>query len=158
MPRRPRRCRGTAGASASWRSRRGNLRRGRRRLGSGDSLDRDLERERANLQDVVVLDRGLTLERDIIDDGAVGAVEIADEHFAAANEDGTVPLADEGAAGAKIALSIATDDELGEGHRDRLPRALPLFITTRETFIPATPESWTQLLAKRWAELGPQRP
>src|SRR5438477_412291 len=66
------------------------------RLGGGGHLQADGEFERAGLEPVAVLDLDLTFHRLVVHEGAVGAAEVLNEDLAAADQDGTVTLADRG--------------------------------------------------------------
>src|SRR5437868_2599708 len=71
---------------------------GGRRLGRGGAgLQAHLETQRADLEVVLVVQLALALDRRVVDEGAVGAVEIADEDLFAADQRGAEPLADQAA-------------------------------------------------------------
>src|SRR5207248_5905676 len=60
-------------------------------------LDDHAEIERADFDPIAVLKGALSLHAFIVHEGAVGAVEVANEGLTAPHQDGTGPFADEGA-------------------------------------------------------------
>src|SRR5207244_26188 len=85
----------------------------------------DLELEGTHLERVPVAQLALALDRVVVDEGAVGALKVADERRAAAHQDGTMAFADGRTGRPEMALRVPTDDELRKGDRDRLPFRLP---------------------------------
>src|SRR4029077_10771003 len=60
----------------------------------------------------------------LVDEGAVGALEIPNKDLAAARQQGTVPIADHGAGGPQLTVRVAADEELGERNGDGLALGL----------------------------------
>src|SRR5262249_48291923 len=105
----------------------GNLGRRRRGLvyGRGD-LEHDPEIQRTYLQEVLVLEFALPLDRFVVDVGAVRAAEVAHEGLAPPHQEGTMPLADHLAGRAQLTLLVPADQELLERDGDALPPRLAL--------------------------------
>src|SRR5262249_22688411 len=79
------------------------------------------EHQGTNLQLVAIVKLNLTLDLFVVDERAIGAVEVADEGFAFALQDGTMAFADHRARGAEMALRIPSDHELGQFDLQHLP-------------------------------------
>jgi len=92
----------------------------------GGDLYGDGEFQWSDFQMILVPKFDFSFDRVAVDESAVGRIKIFDEHFSAANENGTVFFADRGASRAELTLRIPTNYELIDGNWDFLPGVDPL--------------------------------
>src|SRR5205823_665367 len=69
-------------------------------------LNLDREQQWPDLQAVLVVQLGLSLDLDVVDERPVGGVEVADEDLAVALDHGTMPLADGRAGRTQVTLWV----------------------------------------------------
>jgi hypothetical protein len=79
-----------------------------------------------DFQEIVLSQLLFPLDALLIDEGAVGAIEIPDDNLAPAAQQGAMVLADRGAAGPEVTLPMPANDELVRGDRNDFAFALAL--------------------------------
>src|SRR5262249_42131038 len=104
------------------------------------------EGQRTDLQDVAVLQFALAGNLLLVDERAVGAVEVPHKGLVLAHQQGTVALADGGADRTEVALGIPADDKLGERHRNDFALGLTRRHDTQTQFHETTSfPSWEKM-------------
>src|SRR5262249_41618253 len=90
---------------------------------SSSGTETDVESERTDAKTITVLQLSFTLNTPAVDQGAVGAAQVADEKPSLARQKGTVSSANDAAIGTQLAVWMPADEELGRATRHTLAPA-----------------------------------